>query len=596
MIGLILGGLATAVVGKALIDGASKQSSEYTNEDVDIKCPSCGDTLTVSKKYAKKVYRCKGCRSFIMVNHGVADTGKIGVLCPYCHDALWIPLNEQAEVECASCGRKVYADKGNINLESKKEKEKKPAVKPAPQKKAKPQKKANDDGDGITILHAYYDPRNGKMKTTDSFRHRTIVFYDEADGFVLARFRADVTIHALDDHAEILRKKTNKKKREEHMGYITTFADDYHGNYDPKEIEPGDLVQKYTKISSYVLDLSDQTPELLSRYLDVCRNVEGAFLEINEDKTWEVKKSTTSTSIKNNMRRTRCPVFEWKELTDAKQVFDCLQKPFTTDDSKKMICFQYGGEYEELLSYGDIDPIKLYRYRAYWELINILREKKGLTPYTLKQMVSGLKAWAETDEDSGYSLRGPSLQPFQKLEGATVGTVIREEPVEQTADDRPPERLRYRVKAQNIDFCSTEEYKEYLIFANREEPLEPGCFVLINTYQKRYIPEKDWLYIDENYERVREKTEEPVVKTENHSTWDALLKQIDDEDVMQKCIAFRERDPRDVPDTVGYELVVDDEIVAEAEVAWTSQKRVILTKEQEEFIGVFEEQGWKVET
>lgn len=50
-----------------------------------------------------------------------------------------------------------------------------------------------------------------------------------------------------------------------------------------------------------------------------------------------------------------------------------------------------------------------------------------------------------------------------------------------------------------------------------------------------------------------------------------------------------------VPDHVGYELSnEDDEIIAESEIAWTSNKLAIITEEQEEFRSIFESYGWHV--
>lgn len=96
------------------------------------------------------------------------------------------------------------------------------------------------------------------------------------------------------------------------------------------------------------------------------------------------------------------------------------------------------------------------------------------------------------------------------------------------------------------------------------------------------------------------KLDEPVstvadtpVQTTVNSEWDNVLEELFDNAAKNMALALKEINAP-IPDEIGYELVDEDEIVAEIELAWIEKKIAYLTEDQSEYKEILTEKGWTI--
>lgn len=64
---------------------------------------------------------------------------------------------------------------------------------------------------------------------------------------------------------------------------------------------------------------------------------------------------------------------------------------------------------------------------------------------------------------------------------------------------------------------------------------------------------------------------------------------------MAKSMAIALKDANaPIPDEIGYELVDNDEVIAEIEMAWLESKIAYLTEDQMEYEEILSEKGWTI--
>ena len=95
--------------------------------------------------------------------------------------------------------------------------------------------------------------------------------------------------------------------------------------------------------------------------------------------------------------------------------------------------------------------------------------------------------------------------------------------------------------------------------------------------------------LDEPVSAVDDVPEQSV----SNSKWDGVLEEMFDDLAKKMAITLKEADAP-VPDEIGYELVDNDEVIAEIEMAWIKGKIAYLTEDQMEYENVLTEKGWTI--
>ena len=78
-----------------------------------------------------------------------------------------------------------------------------------------------------------------------------------------------------------------------------------------------------------------------------------------------------------------------------------------------------------------------------------------------------------------------------------------------------------------------------------------------------------------------------------NSEWDGVLEELFDEMAKNMAMALKETNAP-IPDEIGYELVDNDEVIAEIEMAWFDSKIAYLTEYQMEYEEILSENGWTI--
>lgn len=98
-----------------------------------------------------------------------------------------------------------------------------------------------------------------------------------------------------------------------------------------------------------------------------------------------------------------------------------------------------------------------------------------------------------------------------------------------------------------------------------------------------------YLQLDEPVTTVVKETEQASANSE----WDGVVEELFDE--MAKNMAMTLKDANaPIPDKIGYELVDNDEVIAEIEMAWMEKKLAYLTEDQMEYEKILSEKGWTI--
>ena len=150
------------------------------------------------------------------------------------------------------------------------------------------------------------------------------------------------------------------------------------------------------------------------------------------------------------------------------------------------------------------------------------------------------------------------------------------------------EKVGNRIKILELELeGGSVKLGQYLLYRLRDN--EFGKSGILSEADCAELP-----YLDDNFEKEKGRRSDQPDESLYKPKWDAFLELVFDEGVKKKCYEWMKEHPDDLPDARCYELEADGEIVGEAEVAWTRDKRVILSKEQEEYSSIFTKKGWKI--
>ena len=87
-----------------------------------------------------------------------------------------------------------------------------------------------------------------------------------------------------------------------------------------------------------------------------------------------------------------------------------------------------------------------------------------------------------------------------------------------------------------------------------------------------------YLQLDEPVTTVVKETEQASANSE----WDGVLEELFDETAKNMAMTLKDANAP-IPDKIGYELVDNDEVIAEIEMAWMEKKLAYLTEDQMEY-------------
>ena len=96
-----------------------------------------------------------------------------------------------------------------------------------------------------------------------------------------------------------------------------------------------------------------------------------------------------------------------------------------------------------------------------------------------------------------------------------------------------------------------------------------------------------YMRLDETVTAVAEVAKQVSANNE----WDNVLEELFD-DTAKDMAEKLEKANVPVPDEIGYEIVENDEVIAEIEMAWTENKIAYLTEVQTEYVEILTEKGW----
>lgn len=95
--------------------------------------------------------------------------------------------------------------------------------------------------------------------------------------------------------------------------------------------------------------------------------------------------------------------------------------------------------------------------------------------------------------------------------------------------------------------------------------------------------------LDEHVTVVADVTEHIVTNSE----WDNVLEDLFDDPAKKMAMTLKEANAP-IPDEIGYELVDNNEVIAEIEMAWIESKIAYLTEKQMEYEDILSEKGWTI--
>ena len=98
-----------------------------------------------------------------------------------------------------------------------------------------------------------------------------------------------------------------------------------------------------------------------------------------------------------------------------------------------------------------------------------------------------------------------------------------------------------------------------------------------------------YMKLDEPVTTVTAVTEQASANSE----WDGVLEELFDEMAKNMAMALKEANAP-IPDEIGYELVDNDEVIAEIEMVWLDSKVAYLTEDQMEYEEILSEKGWTI--
>ena len=78
-----------------------------------------------------------------------------------------------------------------------------------------------------------------------------------------------------------------------------------------------------------------------------------------------------------------------------------------------------------------------------------------------------------------------------------------------------------------------------------------------------------------------------------NSEWDGVLEELFDEMAKNMAMTLKNANAP-IPDKIGYELVDNDEVIAEIEMAWIENKLAYLTEDQMEYEKILSDKGWTI--
>ena len=78
-----------------------------------------------------------------------------------------------------------------------------------------------------------------------------------------------------------------------------------------------------------------------------------------------------------------------------------------------------------------------------------------------------------------------------------------------------------------------------------------------------------------------------------NSEWDGVFEELFDEMAKNMAMALKNANAP-IPDKIGYELVDNDEVIAEIEMAWIENKLAYLTEDQMEYEKILSDKGWTI--
>ena len=148
-------------------------------------------------------------------------------------------------------------------------------------------------------------------------------------------------------------------------------------------------------------------------------------------------------------------------------------------------------------------------------------------------------------------------------------------------------------------------YSVFAVFDDKTDPSNEkfemewnGFWHFVNVLQ--FNPEFAFVTLIGLEKMIYMKLDEPVsavtdttVQSAVNSEWDNVLEELFDDAAKNMAMALKEINAP-IPDEIGYELVDEDEVIAEIELAWTEKKIAYLTEDQSEYEEILTEKGWTI--
>lgn len=116
-------------------------------------------------------------------------------------------------------------------------------------------------------------------------------------------------------------------------------------------------------------------------------------------------------------------------------------------------------------------------------------------------------------------------------------------------------------------------------------PVQSGVLFVTKIGLEKMI----YMKLDEPVTTVTAVTEQASANSE----WDGVLEELFDEMAKNMAMALKEANAP-IPDEIGYELVDNDEVIAEIEMVWLDSKVAYLTEDQMEYEEILSEKGWTI--
>lgn len=109
MIGWILGGLAVATIGKALMDDAGNNSNRSDNNGSDnnimwIQCPFCNSEMSINQSLDRRHITCAKCQKKFVVDRRIPINNLLVVQCVSCGRDVEVQTNSDEKATCKHCG------------------------------------------------------------------------------------------------------------------------------------------------------------------------------------------------------------------------------------------------------------------------------------------------------------------------------------------------------------------------------------------------------------------------------------------------------------------------------------------------------------